>query len=194
MSDPSHPSDAESGSGASAGTAATGEPLSALVAAIDRFVFLTGRILAWCSVLMALLTSTVVVLRYGFSTGSIVLQEAVTYLHGALFMLGAAYALHVGAHVRVDIFYRQFSARQRAWVDALGGIVFLMPLCAVIVAVSAGYVADAWGIRESSPEPGGIPYLYMLKTLLPLMAINLAVAGLADILRNAAVLVRTGMP
>lgn len=139
---------------------------------------------------MAFLTTTVVVLRYGFSTGAIALQESVTYLHGSLFMLGAAYALRRGAHVRVDIFYRDFSPRNKAWVDALGGIVFLLPLCALIFSVSLGYVADAWRIREASPEPGGIPYLYLLKTLLPLMAINLALAGCVDIARNAAVLVR----
>ena len=138
---------------------------------------------------MALITTAVVILRYGFSTGSILLQESITYLHGCLFMLGAAYALYSGAHVRVDIFYRDFSERQQAWINALGGIVFLLPLCAVIVLVSRGYVADAWAVRESSPEPGGIPYLYLLKTLLPLMAINLAIAGCADILRNAALLV-----
>jgi TRAP-type mannitol/chloroaromatic compound transport system permease small subunit len=138
---------------------------------------------------MALLTTAVVILRYGFATGSIAMQEAVTYLHGSLFMLGVAYALKTGAHVRVDIFYRCFTERQRAWVNALGGIVFLLPLCATILVISWGYVADAWAIRESSPEPGGIPFMYLLKTLLPLMAINLAIAGMADIVRNARTLV-----
>ena len=156
-----------------------------MVASVDRFTDATGKVLAWCSLAMAVLTSTVVVLRYGFSTGAVALQEAVTYLHGSLFMLGAAYALRQGAHVRVDIFYRDFSARRKAWVDALGGIVFLLPLCALIFGVSLDYVIDAWRIREASPEPGGIPFLYLLKTLLPLMAINLAIAGGADILRNA---------
>jgi len=134
---------------------------------------------------MALLTTAVVILRYGFATGSIALQEAITYLHGALFMLGTAYALKTGAHVRVDIFYRDFSSRQQAWVNALGGILFLLPLCALILFISLNYVAEAWRIRESSPEPGGIPYLYLLKTLLPLMAANLALAGIADVLRSA---------
>ena len=138
---------------------------------------------------MALLTTAVVVLRYGFATGSIAMQEAITYLHGSLFMLGVAYALKSGAHVRVDIFYRDFSPRQQAWVNALGGIVFLLPLCVIILVLSFDYVADSWAIRESSPEPGGIPYLYMLKTLLPLMAVNLAIAGIADILRHAHTLV-----
>ena len=139
---------------------------------------------------MALITTTVVILRYGFSTGAIALQESITYLHGSLFMLGVAYALYSGAHVRVDIFYRDFTARQKAWVNALGGLVFLLPLCVVVVVLSWGYVADSWAVRESSPEPGGIPFLYLLKSLLPLMAINLAIAGCADILRNAVLLVR----
>ena len=160
-----------------------------LLRAVDSFVLGTGRVLAWCSLAMALLTSTVVIMRYGFATGSIALQETITYLHGSLFMLGVAYALQVGAHVRVDIFYRTFSPRRKAWVDALGGIVFLLPLCVAIIVLSWGYVSEAWRIREVSPEPGGIPYLYLLKTLLPLMAINLALAGTADVLRNAHALV-----
>jgi TRAP-type mannitol/chloroaromatic compound transport system permease small subunit len=162
---------------------------TSLLQAVDSFTLFSGRLLAWCSLLMALLTTVIVVLRYGFATGAIAMQEAVTYLHGSLFMLGVAYALKTGAHVRVDIFYRDFSTRQRAWVDALGGIVFLLPLCGLILISSWNYVADAWAIRESSPEPGGIPYLYVLKTLLPLMAINLAVAGVVDVLRNARLLV-----
>lgn len=164
--------------------------IASIVRRIDRFTEASGRLLAWCSLFMAAITTVVVVLRYGFSTGAIALQESISYLHGCLFMLGVAYALKSGAHVRVDIFYRDFTPRQQAWVNALGGILFLLPLCVVVVAVSAGYVADAWAIRESSPEPGGIPYLYLLKTLLPLMAVNLALAGIADILRHTVLLVR----
>ena len=170
------------------------DPVSRLVAAIDRFTLSSGRVLAWCSLAMALLTAAIVVLRYGFATGSIAMQESVTYFHGSLFMLGAAYALRRGAHVRVDIFYRDFTPRRRAWVDALGGIVFLLPLCALIFFGSLSYVADAWAIRESSPDAGGIPYLYLLKTLLPLMAANLALAAVADILRNAHTLVVVRSP
>ncbi|MEM6300711.1 MAG: TRAP transporter small permease subunit [Pseudomonadota bacterium] len=159
--------------------------MDSLVRTIDSFILKSGQWLAWFSLAMALLTSTVVVLRYGFAMGSIALQETITYLHGALFMLGVAYALKVGAHVRVDIFYRSFSPRTKAWVDALGGIVFLLPLCGLVLISSFGYVQESWRIREVSPEPGGIPYLYLLKTLLPLMAVNLSLAAVADVLRNA---------
>ena len=107
----------------------------------------------------------------------------------ALFLLGAAYALKTGAHVRVDIFYRNFSARTRAWVNSLGGIVFLLPLCAFIIASSWDYVAESWAMRESSPEPGGIPAVFLLKTLLPVAAITLALQGIAEVLRSALYLV-----
>ncbi|MBK6741230.1 MAG: TRAP transporter small permease subunit [Haliea sp.] len=164
--------------------------LRAFVQIVDAFTDLCGRLLSWLVLFMAVLTTCVVVLRYGFDIGSIATQETVTYMHGCVFLLGAAYALKKGAHVRVDIFYRYFSARTRAWVDSLGGIVFLLPLCAFILASSWGYVSESWGMRESSAEPGGIPAVYLLKTLIPLMAINLALQGMAEILRNALVLVQ----
>jgi len=156
---------------------------------IDAFTDRCGRLLAWLALVMALVTALVVVMRYGFNTGSILAQEAITYMHGTLFMLGAAYALKSGAHVRVDIFYRDFSPRGRAWVNSLGGIVFLMPLCVFICFVSWDYVAESWSIRESSPEPGGIPAVFLLKSMIPLMAINLFLQGLAETLRSALVLV-----
>lgn len=163
-------------------------PANKLVQSIDVFTDYTGRSLAWLSLAMAATTTVVVVMRYGFNTGSIATQEAVTYMHASLFMLGAAYALKAGAHVRVDIFYRDFSPRTKAWVDALGGIVFLVPLCVFIVGSSWGFVAESWSIREISPEPGGIPAVFLLKTLIPLMAVNLLLQGVAEILRAIATL------
>lgn len=163
--------------------------LHTLVRYIDAFTDRCGRLLAWLALGMALLVAFVVILRYGFNIGSIPAQEAVTYMHGALFLLGAAYALKTGAHVRVDIFYRNFSARTRAWVNSLGGIVFLLPLCAFIVACSWDYVVESWAMRESSPEPGGIPAVFLLKTLLPVAAITLALQGIAEVLRSALYLV-----
>jgi TRAP-type mannitol/chloroaromatic compound transport system permease small subunit len=163
--------------------------LHACVHYIDAFTDRSGRLLAWLALGMALVTALIVVLRYGFNIGSIMAQEAVIYMHGSLFMLGAAYALKTGAHVRVDIFYRDFSPRARAWVNSLGSIVFLLPLCTFICFSSWNYVADSWAIGEVSPEPGGIPAVFMLKSLLPLMAINLFLQGLAETLRSALVLV-----
>jgi TRAP-type mannitol/chloroaromatic compound transport system permease small subunit len=164
--------------------------MSNLVKSIDRFTERSGSLLAWLCLLMALLTTAVVLLRYGFNFGHIAMQEAITYMHGCLFMLGAAYTLKHNELVRVDIFYQRFSSRGRAWVNAVGGIVFLLPLCLFIIGISWGYVTESWIIRESSPEPGGIPAVFLLKTLLPLLALNLLLQGLAEVLRALLVLLR----
>jgi len=163
--------------------------LHSIVRSIDTFTEFSGRILAWLCLAMAVLTALIVFLRYGFNFGSIAAQEAVTYMHGCLFMLGTAYTLKVGGHVRVDIFYQKFSPRGKAWVNSLGGIIFLLPFCAFIFGVSWNYVTQSWAIMESSPEPGGIPAVFLLKSLIPLMAVNLFCQGLAEVLRNALVLV-----
>ncbi|HEY7775592.1 MAG TPA: TRAP transporter small permease subunit [Kineobactrum sp.] len=164
--------------------------LPLVVTSIDRFTEACGRLLAWLLLAMALLTTAVVVLRYGFNIGSIMAQEAITYLHGCVFMLAAGYALKHDSHVRVDIFYRQFSPRGQAWVNSLGATVLLLPLCGFILVISLDYVTASWIIRESSPEPGGIPAVFLLKTLLPLLALNLLLQGLAETLRNVALLIR----
>jgi len=163
--------------------------LSLTIRTIDRFTDACGRLLAWLVLAMALLTAAVVVMRYGFNTGSIMAQEAITYMHGCIFMLGAAYTLKHDGHVRVDIFYRHFSPRGQAWINSLGGIVFLIPLCGFMLVASWDYVQASWIIRETSPEPGGIPAVFLLKTLLPLLALNLFLQALAETLRNTAVLV-----
>mgnify|MGYP003632440713 FL=1 len=147
---------------------------------IDSLTERLGRLLAWLIPLMMLGTTSVVVMRYGFGQGMTALQESVSYLHGTVFMLGAAYTLKHGGHVRVDIFYRRFSPRTKAWVDSIGSIVFLLPLCGLILITSWDFTLNAWAIHETSVEPGGLPFVYLLKTLLPLMAINLAMQGFAD--------------
>ena len=158
--------------------------LRALIGVIDSFTDTTGRYLAWLALGMALLTALVVLLRYGFNIGSIAAQEAVTYMHGSLFMLGAAHALKHGDHVRVDIFYRRFSPVTQAWVNSIGTLVFLLPVCVFILGMSWDYVAESWAIRETSPEPGGIPAVFLLKTLLLLLPLLLILQGIAELLRN----------
>ena len=110
-------------------------------------------------------------------------------MHATVFMLGAAFTLQQGAHVRVDIFYRSFSPRTQAWVNSVGGILFLLPFCIFLVGVSWQFVSEAWLIREGSAESGGIQAVYLLKTLIPLMALNLLLQACAEILRSALVLV-----
>ncbi|GLS28251.1 hypothetical protein GCM10007877_39700 [Marinibactrum halimedae] len=134
---------------------------------------------------MMLITAIVVVLRYGFDLGSIALQESVTYLHASVFLLGMAYTLKHNEHVRVDIFYQHFSQQQRAWIDATGTLVLLLPLCALIFFLSFPFAARSWAIGEISSEPGGIPAIFLLKSLLPVSAALLALQAISETLRQA---------
>ncbi|MCG6942939.1 MAG: TRAP transporter small permease subunit [Thiohalocapsa sp.] len=143
-----------------------------------------GRVIAWLALAMVLVTFLVVVLRYGFDAGSIALQESVTYMHATLFMLAAAYTLQRDGHVRVDIFYQGFSRRGRAWVDMLGTLILLVPVCLFILASSWGYVAESWAVHEGSREAGGLPYVYLLKTLMVAMPLLLLLQGVVWMLRN----------
>ena len=130
-----------------------------------------GHWIAWSSLSLVLITALVVVLRYGFETGSIALQESVMYNHAILFMLGIAYTYQQGQHVRVDVFYGQFSETQKAWVDLVGTLLLTLPAMGFILWSGWDYVAVSWRIEESSAEAGGIAYLYLLKTLILIMAI-----------------------
>ena len=157
-----------------------------MVAAIDRFSALTGRITAWLALLMVLVTCVVVVLRYLFDLGFIWLQESVTWMHAVVFMLGAAYTLKHEEHVRVDIFYGRASAIRRAWVDFLGVILFLWPLCGFIAWSSLGFLETSWSLREASRESGGLPFpmLPILKTVLVIMPLTLALQGASLMLKS----------
>jgi TRAP-type mannitol/chloroaromatic compound transport system permease small subunit len=128
---------------------------------------------------MVLITFTVVTLRYGFNIGSIALQESIGYFHAFIFMIGAAYTLKNDEHVRIDIFYRKMSSKNRAWVNLLGSLFLLIPMCLFIFIESFDYVMNSWAIQEASSEAGGLPFVYLIKTtilIMPVLVINQAFA------------------
>ncbi len=140
-----------------------------------------GRSISTLTLLMVLLTCLIVLLRKFFDFGSIAMQESVIYLHAIVFMLGAGYTLADNQHVRVDVFYSRFSTRMKAWVDFLGTLLLLIPLCLFLLVVSLDYVLASWGLTssgwtgrlEQSPEAGGLPLVFALKTVIPLMCLLL---------------------
>ncbi|MDH3526650.1 MAG: TRAP transporter small permease subunit [Gammaproteobacteria bacterium] len=160
------------------------EKLHALARGLDSLAELTGRLIAWLTLGTVLITFAVVVLRYVFQTGSIALQESISYLHAAVFMLGAAYTLKHDGHVRVDIFYRALTPRGKAWINLLGTLLLLTPVCAFILYSSWEYVAVSWSMREASQEAGGLDAVFLLKTAIPLMAALLLLQGLSMVLHS----------
>ncbi len=153
---------------------------------LDRISIFTGKASAWLTLFMVVVTFVVVVLRYVFDAGLIWLQESVIWMHAVVFMVGAAYTLQQEDHVRVDIFYRTMTARRRAWIDLLGVIIFLWPLCVFLSWKSFDFVTASWGLREASRESGGLPYplIPLLKSVLLVMPAIVALQGASLMLRS----------
>ena len=158
--------------------------MTKIILILDRISDWIGNLIAPLTLLMMLFTCIVVAARYLFNTGAIPLQESVTYLHGTVFMLGISYTLQQSGHVRVDILYSKLSKKHQAIIDSSGSILFLFPMAIFIFWTSLDYVQFSWSLKETSIEPGGLPIVYILKTLIPIMAILLFLQGIAEFLRS----------
>jgi len=157
---------------------------------LDRISVFLGKTSAWLTLLMVIVTFIVVVMRYVFDVGFIWLQESVVWMHAFVFMVGAAYTLQQEEHVRVDIFYRDMSPQRKAWIDIIGVVLFLLPLCFFLAWKAADFVAVSWQLEESSRESGGLPYplIPLLKTVLIVMPLTVGLQGIALIRRSLAAL------
>lgn len=162
-----------------------------LIDKIEAFIDWSGRSVSWLTLLMVIVTFIVVVLRYVFDIGWIGLQESITYLHAMVFLVGAAWAMQQQAHVRVDIFYSRFSAKTRAWIDLLGSLFLLLPVMIFIAWISWAYVSDSWAVVEGSREAGGLPAVFLLKSLIPVLALMLVLQAFVQIYRSLQLIKRT---
>jgi TRAP-type mannitol/chloroaromatic compound transport system permease small subunit len=159
---------------------------------IERLVRGLGRVSIVLILAMAAIQFSAVILRYVFGVNLIAVQESVTYLHGAVFLLAGGYALLTDDHVRVDIFYRDANPRKKAIVDLAGFYLLLAPFCFVALWAAVPYVANSWAVREGSVEQSGIRGVYLLKTLIPIYLTLLVLAGVVITARAAAILGKSG--
>jgi TRAP-type mannitol/chloroaromatic compound transport system permease small subunit len=135
-----------------------------------------------------LITVGDVIMRYIFHTGAVFIQELEWHLFGILFLLAAGFTLLRDGHVRVDIFYARLSRRGKAWVDLLGVLLLLLPVCALVIWSSQKFVANSWAFREGSPDPGGLPARYLIKAVIPLGFMLVALQGVSEAIKNLRVL------
>jgi len=130
------------------------------------------------------------VLRYLFNFGSVANAEMEWHLFGAIILLGLGYAYQQDRHVRVDVFYQRFSERQKEWVNLVGTLIFLLPFCVVATYKSIPFVASSFEIRETSPDPGGLPSRYVIKSAIPLGFALLGLQGISKIMKSLQVILR----
>ncbi len=152
---------------------------------IDNLNEAVGKGVAWLNTLLVLLICYDVIARYLFNSTFSAIIELEWHLFAFIFLVGAAYALKHDKHVRVDVFYANFTEKQQAWVNLLGTVFFLIPFCLIVIYTSIRFTGNAFAINEGSPDPGGLPARYVVKaaipigfTLLLLQAISLLIKSL----------------
>ncbi|MEM6840734.1 MAG: TRAP transporter small permease subunit [Bacteroidota bacterium] len=151
---------------------------------IERLNEAVGRGVAWLTTGLMLVIVYDVAARYLFNTSSAGIVELEWHLFSVIFLLGAAYALKHDRHVRVDVFYQNFSAKRQAWVNLIGTVLFLIPFCVVAAVASWEFTVNSWAIQEGSPDPGGLPARYVVKAAIPLGFILLLLQAISLLINS----------
>ena len=151
---------------------------------LKKIISKTGKISSWFSLALVLLISTDVLLRYVFNFSTAALYEMEWHLFAIIFLLASPYTLQKNKHVRVDVFYNNFSKRKKNIIDLIGNIIFLIPFSFIILYTSLPFVEDSYSILESSPDPGGLPYRFIIKSIIPIAFFLLMIQGILNAIKN----------
>ncbi|MCB0633732.1 MAG: TRAP transporter small permease subunit [Lewinella sp.] len=150
---------------------------------IDRINEKVGRMVSWLTTALVVLVMADVIFRYLFNTSKAWTIELEWHLFALIFLFGAGYAMKHDRHVRVDLFYTRFSARDKALVNFIGGLIFLIPWCTLVIYSAWRYAMESFRIREMSPDPGGLPAIYFIKFAIVIGIFLLLLQGIAEVLR-----------
>lgn len=138
-----------------------------------------GIFVSWLTTVLVLVVCYDVFTRYFLKKSSVAVQEMEWHLFAIVFLVGAAYTLKHDRHVRVDVFYMKFKPRIKAWINFLGSLLFLIPFCLIGIWSSKNFVMNSFRFGEGSPDPGGLPARYILKTIIPFSFLLLLLQGFA---------------
>jgi TRAP-type mannitol/chloroaromatic compound transport system permease small subunit len=144
----------------------------------------SGKLISWLTTFMVILICIDVLQRYLFNYSKNWILELEWHLFALVFLIGAAYTLKEDKHVRVDLFYSNFSKKKKAWVDLIGTLFFLLPWCILIIVKSYDYALNSFSFKEGSPNPGGLPALYIIKFCIVIGFVLLLLQGIAVMIKS----------
>ena len=150
----------------------------------EKIIKKIGEICSWLSFILVILISLDVFLRYIFNFSSASLYELEWHMFAVLFMVGSSLTLQKDEHVRVDVFYNKFSDKGKNIINLIGNIIFLLPFSLIIFYTSIPFVEDSFKILESSPDPGGLPFRFLIKSIIPISFLLLAIQGVLNVFKN----------
>ena len=155
-----------------------------IVRSIDSLNEWIGVCTSWLSTLLVAVVCYDVFTRYFLRKSSVAVQELEWHIFAVLFLIAAASTLKLDGHVRVDVFYTLMSRRGQAWINMLGGIIFLIPFSILVIWTSKNFVSMSWAVQEISPDPGGLHYRYALKAMIPVGFTLVLLQGISLTLRS----------
>lgn len=162
--------------------------LRAFAAIVDRANEKLGQLLGFLVWMVAVVCAVVVVLRYGFHMSFTWMQELYVWIHAVVFLAAASYAMLLNAHVRVDIVYSKWSTKTRTIVEIIGALIFTLPWMLILAWLAWPFIVDSWSIWEGSPQPNGMPGVFLLRTMLLVFCALMTLQCLAIIARGILVL------
>ena len=153
---------------------------------IDNFIIRFGRSVSWINFILIVVIILQVVLRYGFGKGLVVLEELQWHLYAAGVMIGLSYSQSADSHIRVDVFHMRFSRNSKNFWEIFGIVFFLIPFILVVFFNSLPFVAEAWRLNEMSDAPTGLPWRWLIKSVIPVSMLLLLASALSRLLRELA--------
>ena len=162
--------------------------------ALDRISQKVGQLTAWLAIPIVFVIMLDVVSRRFFAVGSVTLQELEWHFHAVLFLFCAGFAYLHDAHVRVDLVRAKLSPRTQAWIELSGTLVFLLPFCLLMIFMGVSFVLQSWGLNEHSDAPGGLPYRYIIKSVMPLAFFLLLLQGVSMAMKQIEILFGPSAP
>ena len=154
------------------------------ITVVDKLNDWVGKSVSWLTLLLVLLVCFDVVRRFFLNRTDAWIMELQWHMFGMIFLLGAAYTFKESKHVRVDLFYAEFDPKNKALLNIIGGTTLLIPLCVLLIYVTIGYAHDSYLLDEISPDPGGLPYRFLVKSMIPIAMVLLLLQAIAEVFRS----------
>lgn len=155
---------------------------------IDGFILTMGKIICWVNSLLVINILIQVILRYVLGEGQIWLEELQWHFYSVIIMLGIGYGVTVDSHIRLDIFHRKYSAKTKGYIDFFGTLFLVFPLILVLFIHGIDFVQSAWRVHETSPHPLGLPWRWLIKSVVPVSMFLILLASLSRLVGAAAVI------
>jgi len=155
---------------------------------IDGFIRRIGHVIAWLNVVLIINILVQVILRYAFGKGMVWLEELQWHFYGVCIMFGISYGIVVNAHIRLDLLHQKFAPKKKEMVEFFGILFLLMPLIIILFVHGLDFVESAWRVNERSESPLGLPWRWIIKSVVPISMFFIVLASVSRVLRSAAII------